>query len=225
MSQIDYILRYSNFEIIRSKIAAILADELASQKTLNQAALAAEEAKPTPEQALIDFYTLNIDCIPSKVWEERFFRFQPSEMPAINIVLLNVPLVEAISHTQQMGENKYQIEIYQSAKSKDNQDGDVLASFKLHRLLEIIRAILMNRNYVDLGLSGIIGYRQVRDIVIGVPNIGADNAQSMIYGKLDLIVKSNETVEDLSGVELQLHATTMQIDESGKGYYWEIEAA
>ena len=223
MSKIDFILPYSKFEQIRSKIASILADELSNQLSLNQAELIVEEAKQTPSQSLIDFYNLNISCIPDKVWEERFYRPQPEEMPLINVVLLNVPLNEGTSHESQIGENKYQIEVYQSAKCNEDDNGDVLATLKLHRLLAIIRLILMNKNYIDLELPGSVGRRQTQDIIIGLPNIGADNANSMIFGKIDLLVKATEAITDLDGVPLEISGTTMKIFDSEKGYYWEID--
>ena len=223
MSNIPFILPYSNFEQIRSKIASILADELGNQLALNRTSLDIEENRPSPNQDLIDFYELNISCIPDRVYEERFFRPQPAEMPLINVVLLNVPLNEGTSHASQIGENKYQIEIYQSAKSTENEGGDTLATIKLHRLLAIVRSILMDRNYIDLGLTSIVGRRQVQDISIGLPNIGADNANSMIFGKMDLLVKSTEAITDLEGVPLQISNTNMKIYDSDKGYYWEID--
>ena len=144
-------------------------------------------------------------------------------MPLINVVLLNVPLNEGTSHESQIGENKYQIEIYQSAKCNEDDNGDVLATLKLHRLLAIIRLILMNKNYIDLELPGSVGRRQTQDIIIGLPNIGADNANSMIFGKIDLLVKATEAITDLDGVPLEINGTTMKIFDSEKGYYWEID--
>ena len=121
MSKINGILQYSNYEIVRSKIASILADELANQASLNQTALTEEEAKPDPDEALIAFYNLNIDCIPGEVYEERFIRPQPNEYPLINVVLTNVPLDQGTSNTKQEGVNKYQIEFYQQAKDKEQK--------------------------------------------------------------------------------------------------------
>lgn len=222
MSSITQILPYSNFELIRSKIASILADELAHQKTLNTDELAIELAKPSPDAALVEFYELNISCIPDKVWEERFFRTQQEEMPLVNVILLNVPLNEGSSNTGQVGENKYQIEVYQHAKSKSGNDGDVLATLKLHRLLAIIRAILMDRNYIALELPEQVRRRQAQDISIGVPKTGADDANCNIFGKIDLLVKSIESVEDLTGVTAVIGLTNMRIFDSEKGYYWEV---
>ena len=172
MSKIDYILGTSNFELVRSKIAQILLIELTNQKALNVAALALEEAKPTPDPGLIAEYELNISCIPDVVWEERFIRPQPCDYPMVNVVFTNAPLNEGTSHSVQIGENKYQIEGYTDAKSKDSKNGDVLATLKLHRLLSICRNIIMDRNYVQLELEGqnIVGYRRVEDIVIAQPN-------------------------------------------------------
>jgi len=222
MSKITSILSYANYELIRSKIASILADELANQLTLNKAARTLELAEVTPDAELIALYDLNISCIPSKVFEERFIRPNPDEYPLINVVFTGNPLNEGTSNTVQYGVNKFQIEFYQDAKSQDDNDGDMLASIKLHRIMAICRQILMSREYVQLDLGSIIGYRIVNDQIIGQPNTGADNANNSIFGKFDLLVKSGEEVNDLDGVQLLESGTTMQINSSELGYYWEI---
>lgn len=222
MSKITDIISYANFELIRSKIASILADELSAQLALNTAARTAELAKETPDAALVALYDLNISCIPSKVYEERFIRPTPSEYPLINVVMTNVPLNEGTSNTVQYGVDKYQIEFYQNSKSNVSNDGDVRASIKLHRIMAICRSILMNREYDQLDLGTMIGYRIVQDIMIGQPNTGADNADHAIFGKFDLMVKAGEEVNNLEGDELLESGTTMKIYDSDLGYYWEI---
>jgi len=222
MSKITAILSYANYELIRSKIASILADELTVQLALNIAARTAELLKPTPDTALIALYDLNISCIPSKVYEERFIRPNPDEYPLINVVLTNVPLNDGTSNTVQYGVDKYQIEFYQDSKSNATKDGDVLATIKLHRIMAICRQILMNREYIQLDLGNLIGYRIVQDLMIGQPNTGGDNSHHAIFGKFDLMVKVGEEVNDLEGVELLESGTTMKIYDSELGYFWEI---
>ena len=227
MSKINYILGTDNFELIRSRIAQILLIELTEQKALNIAALAIEITKPTPDPLLIAEYELNISCIPDKVWEERFIRPTPQDYPMLNVVFTNAPLNEAISHSTQIGEDKFQVEAYTDSDSKEKGNGDVLATFKLHRLLAICRKILMDRNYVKLEfeVENFIGYRKVEDIVIAQPQTGADNAKHSIYGKLDLLVKCGEYINDLSGIPFAGTDTTYRIFDTEKGYFWQVEAA
>lgn len=225
MAEISNILSYANYELIRSRIGYILADELANQKALNEAELIIEQAKPVPDQDLIDLYELNISCIPDKVWEERFIKPQPADYPMVNVVFTGAPLNEGTSHSQQIGTDKYVIECYTDAKSEDEKKGDELASLKLHRLLAICRSILMNRVYVRLGFNSvpyIVGSRIVGDIMIAQPTDGADNAKSSIYGKLDLLVKTNEIVNDLDTTPLNISYTNMKIYDSELGYYWQV---
>lgn len=225
MAEINEILSYANYEIIRDRISYILAIELANQKALNVAELALEQAKPTPNQDLIDLYELNISCIPGKVWLERFLRPQPSEYPMVNVVFTGAPLNEGSSHTLQNGVDRYIIECYQDAKSSENRKGDELASLKLHRVLAICRAILMDRNYVRLGFNSapyIVGSREVRDLMIAQPVSGAENSHHAIYGKIDLLVKTTEVVPDLTGVDLNISYTEMKIYDSDLGYYFQV---
>jgi len=222
MSKITGILSYANFELIRSKIASILATELTAQLALNVAARTAELLKETPDTALVALYDLNISCIPSKVYEEKFIRPNPNDYPLINVVLTNVPLNDGTSNTVQYGVNKYQIEFYQDSKSQSANDGDVLATIKLHRIMAICRQILMYREYDQLDLGTMIGYRIVQDMMIAQPNTGADNSHHAIFGKFDLMVKVGEVVSDLEGAELQESDTTMTIYDSELGYFWEI---
>ena len=197
MSVIQNIIDYSNFELIRSRIASILADELANQKILYAALLAAELAKPEPDPVLVVKYELNIDSIPDKVWEERFRRPDPSEFPVINVVFTQAPLDDLITGSTEIGVDSYQIEVYQQGKDKEDNRGDYLSSIKLHRLLAIARTIIMNPNYVRLGFNTqplIIGYRQATGILIGQPDEGLDDAINTISGKFIINVKTNEGV-------------------------------
>ncbi len=226
MSEITDILGYSNFELIRSQIAFILADELAKQKELNVAALALEIVKPEPDPILIELYELNIACIPSKVWMERFRRPSEEDFPMLNVVFINAPLDELQSHSTQIGIDRYQIEVFQMARdSKEGAErvtGDVHASKKAQRLLALCRLILMDRNYESLGFPGLVGYRQVREISMAQPDTGTDNSFNAVGGKLDVLVKIGEYVTDLTGNPLYINLTNMKLEDE-KGYHFEID--
>ena len=229
MSLIENISFGANFEIIRARIASILADELAAQKALNIIALAEEEAKPSPDEELIKQYQLNIDSIPDKVWEERFRRPQESELPVLNVVFSQAPLNDLITTSTQVGEDKYTIEVYQGSPDKDvdttRKRGDELATLKLHRLLGICRSIIMDRNYIALGFNttgqpNIIGGRRAENIIIAEPDEGTNNSFNLIMGKVDVTVKATEEVVNLAGVELAINETTLQYKDYENGYYW-----
>lgn len=227
MSIISNIIAESNFEIIRSKIAIILADELANQKALNIAAKANEEAKPEPDPLLIAFYQLNIDSIPGEVFEERFTRITKPEFPVLNVVFVASPLDALITNSSQVSVARYSIEAYASAGDSVDDPGDKLASIKLHRLLAISRSIIMNPNYIRLGFDTvpyIIGYRQCVNIIIGQPEEGADDVKHSIFGKFDVNVKCTEDVENLSGLPLEISNTVVKLFDTEKGFSWKYES-
>ena len=234
MSKINNIIGEAYFELIRSRIATILSDEFANQKTLNEIALAEEEAKPTPDQSIIDSLKLNLSAIPDKIWEERFKRPEQKELidsPVVNVIFLNAPLTDNVTVSTQIGDDTYTIQVYTGNKEpeeeKPKREGDSLSSIKLHRTLAMIRAILMNQNYQQLGFDTSpypIGYVRANNIQIGQPDNGADDANNAIMGKIDLVVKVSEGVEQITGVELALSQTTVKLYDTEKGYFWTNES-
>ena len=81
----------------------------------------------------------------------------------------------------------------------------------------------MNREYLQLDLGTLIGYRIVQDMMIAQPQFGVDSALHSIFGKLDLMVKMPETVNNLDiNLVITGSDTTMRLFDSEKGYYWSI---
>lgn len=228
MSNINVILGESSFERITSRIASILADEIANQIDLNTTALALEEAKPTPDQALIDFYTLNIESLPSRVWQERIIKVDVIEMPFLNVFFTDNPLDELTTQSTQVGENRIVLEMKQAGISTADDTGDALANAKLQRLAGIVRQIIMDQEYMRLGFNKdasdmIIGYRKCENLLITQPENGGDDANSIVSARLDVIVKATEEVRQIPGVPLQESATTIRVNDPEKGYFWEIK--
>lgn len=232
MSIITQIISEANFEIVRSRIAAILADEFANQKTLNDAALLIEEAKPTPDPAIIAALQLNLSAIPERIWEEKFKRPCQKELidsPVVNVIFTNAPLTDNTSVCTQIGNDTFSIEVYtgnaEPGEEQPEREGDSLASIKLQRCLAIIRAIIMNPNYQQLGFTeNFVNNVVANNIQIGQPDDGADNANNTIRGKIDIAVKIAEGVEQITGVVLALNETTLKLYDTEKGYYWTNES-
>ena len=153
MNVINNIIGISNFELVRSQIAAILANELINQNDL------LENAKPWPVEKEYE-YALSQSAIPSKVWEERFKRPNPEEYtikPVINVMFAQAPLNELRTISTQNGDNTYIVEVYSGQREPQTpspqNEGDSLASIKLQRALAQARAIIMNPNYQHLGFE------------------------------------------------------------------------
>lgn len=232
MAVINNIISESNFELVRTRIATILADEYAAQRILNQDALDAELAKPTPDPDIVVSLELNLSALPTKVWEERFTRPQQKEYidePVVNVIFTNATLNENQTVSTQIGDDTFVIEIYAGNPEPSEEtpvyNGDSKAAIKLQRCLAISRAILMNPNYQQLGFSEFfIGKISANNIQIGQPDDGADNGNNLIRGKFDLTVKIAEGVEQITGVALALNETTVKLYDTEKGYYWTNES-
>jgi hypothetical protein len=228
MSKITQIIDKANFEIVRSKIAAILSDEFANQKALNQAALGTET-----DPAVIEALNLNISAIPDKTWEERFVRPQAEEYtvnPVVNVAFVNAPLNDLQTVSTQNADDTFIIEVYSGHREPTEEDpdykGDSLAAIKLQRCLAIVRGILMYPEYARLGFDTLpyfIGKVSVNSIQISQPDEGADNSRNLIYGRLTLTVKISEGVQQVSGVLESDSESTYKLDDT-KGYYWTTQS-
>lgn len=187
------------FETIRSQIAAVLATELANQKTLN---------------------TAEADFIPSVCWEEHFSSYDKEELPAVNVSYSDGAL-DGHNHTQSNHTAIYHIDVYMRAKADGAGKGDAKAMTRLQRLLGICRAILMAPQYVTLGLSApIIFYRHDTAIQIRQPDPARDT-ENVVMGRLTLEVKMPEVTALQDGVNAAGVNTTARLYDTGKGYYWE----
>ena len=232
MSVITQIIDKANFELVRSRIASILADELSNQKVLNQDALDAENLEPIPDPIIVKALELNISAIPDRVWEERFKRPQSEEYtinPLINVIFANAPLNDLQTVSTQSGDDTFMIEVYagdrEPEETQDNE-GDSLSSIKLQRCLAICRSILMNPNYQKLGFNTLpyfVGKVSAGSMQVSQPDEGADNTNNLIYGKFNLAVKISEIVEQVTGVLEGSSETTYKVSDE-KGYFWTTES-
>jgi hypothetical protein len=212
MSKLDYIIAQSNTEIVRAKIAEILADELSNQVTLIDA-----EGSPTDDQLLLK------ESIPSKIFDERFHRKTQGEGVYLNVILVSNPIGELTGNESQTDTVKYNIEYYSEAKDEGDDDGDKLASMKMQRCLMACRHILMSPHYIILDLpTGTVLSRVARNLQIIQPDNGVDTNYN-INGMFTLEVKLTESQNRIEGVELQGNDTTHRLYDTDKGYYYSID--
>lgn len=184
-----------NFELVRDRIALILADEIAAQALI---------APATPE-------------LDATVHLERFVPFSQTDMPCVNVVFAsgvyenqNTLTADAIY--------KYNIDVYAKAKSTSTDGGDKLASIKLHSLLGICRAILENPQYRTLAFAAPSLQRvTVVDINIEQPQNTQDGS-SVIMGRLTFDVSVCEGVQLQTANSISGWETSVQMDETPQGY-------
>lgn len=189
---IDTQIPQQNFELIRDRIAAVLATELAQQTTLGTTGL------------------------PNKVYTERIAMFEGQEGVMLNVSLDSGKyMAQTVKQTD--GIYKYNIDAYATAKATPTTPGDTAAALLLERLLGICRYIIEDSRYLTLGFTpGFIMHRHIQTIQVGAhPNL-----ENIVIGRLVLEVKAAETVALPDAVELAQSNTQAMLYCSTEGYYW-----
>ena len=195
MGQIKKIIPAQFFEVIRNRIAEILVDEL-------------------DQQVLLTYDT----DLEAKVYLERFVPFDNSELPAINVSF------SAGDYNNQTardvdGTYSYFIDVFTQAKTTDDDRGDKLAIFKLHKLLGVCRAIIQNPIYKTLGFEPpFIMSRQISRIFIAEPKEG--DTLSVVMGRLILTIVAPEDTQLLTAKLIKGFDTQVKLFLTDKGYIY-----
>ena len=195
MSVINGIILPQNFEIIRDRLGAILADELAKQFTL----------------------TGNSD-FDLDVWVERFVPFDKEELPTVNVSLASGNF-SGQTQKQVDGTYTYFIDAFTKAISKETEKGDQVAVFKLQKLLGVCRAIIENPKYKTLGFSAPIIYNRHCE-ALSIADPGKQDGTSSVMGRLTVVVKVPETTELINPVSLNVSAAHVRLHETDRGYFY-----
>jgi len=184
-----------NFEIIRDRIALILADEIQAQSLI---------APLTPE-------------LNATVHLERFVPFSQVDMPCVNVVFASGAYDNQNTLTAD-GLYKYNVDVYAKAKTTSTDGGDKLASIKLHRILGICRAILESPQYRTLAIAAPSLQRTtIVDINVEEPKNTQDGS-SVIMGRLTFDVSVCEGVQLQSAQDIGGWKTEVKMNETETGY-------
>ena len=148
MSKIVGVIPLQNYELIRNKIAEIIAIELENQFVIS--------------------YDPDFDC---NVWLERTTPFDQTEMtPAV----INVSFIDGNYQNEDVkdadGVYSYAVDVYSRGYTNDENIGDTRAALIVQKVIGKIRAILMATVYktVDTGL-GIVKNRRVVSVQVYDP--------------------------------------------------------
>lgn len=179
--------KQDNFEMIRDKIASILATEIANQQVLATAAL------KDPE-----LWKLRIYSERSNPWE--IFTGDPADTsPIINIWYDNSQFDGIASNIseRQKTDGIFNIDCYGYAVSKDipaggHTPGDQAAALEVQRALRLVRNILMSSEYVYLGMRGIVGKRWPQSVTVFQPQINNMTVENVTGARIAFKVEFNE---------------------------------
>lgn len=197
MPKIDGIIATSNVELVRNRIASIIADELANQYTLtSNAALSATVAVGRTQ-------SLN-----------------HTECPYVNVLL-----GQADIENQNQGYSDFictfYIDCYSSSKATNATSGDILSQNNLLKLALVVRAILENPIYKTLDFSaGVVGNRRITGYQISPPS---GDGVVIAHGRMTYSVKVSGAIDLLEADLIGDHVTQVNIGESEEGYTWSTD--
>ena len=204
--------KQDTFEIVRDKIATILANESASQVALATAAL-----KSDP-----DYWKLRIFMERSNPWEQ--FADNPSDTsPIINVWFDNSNFDPSASNVmeRQKSDSVFNIDCYGYAKSKDDggtghKPGDREAAFEAQKAVRFVRNILMAAEYTYLDLRGIVWSRSFRSVTVFQPQLDGRNVQHVIGARLACSAVFNEFSPQVAENILELVSIDILRAENGQ---------
>ena len=205
----DLINKQDSFEIVRDKIAQILADESA-----NQVQLATDAGEPDPS-----LWVLNVYRERSRPWE-RWLNNQDDLTPVVN-VWFESETAETISgdtFDKQNVRGVFNIDCIGAAVAQSTTEGhdqaDKLAAFNVQRAARLVRNIIMSANYHLLDLQGTVFLRWVQSITSFQPPEKTGTVAT-IGLRVQLVVDFREDAPQLAGEPLEL--ISIDITESDTG--------
>lgn len=197
MSKIKYFIGPQNVEIIRDRIAAILADEF--------------------EEQFLNFY--NTDCEHVDFYVERHSAIDKSELYIVNVSVDNATF-DNEHYGSVDGAYLFNIDTYTNSKSVGDEDGDKLAMFKAQRITGIIRAILANPIYkrLDYTFPMIENTRVEGFKSMNLKNTAETDALSTTISRLQFFVKANQGVTIPPGTPIHENNSTIGLGLTVKGF-------
>lgn len=197
MARIDSIIPVSYFEQIRDRIGAILALEIENQLLLSG----------------------NYE-IDSDIFVERSIPFDKVEIPTLNISLATGSY-DNKSQGYVRGTYDFFIDVYTSSKAGNGIDADARATFKLNRLLGIVRSILENPVYKTLDFTP-PGIRHTECSSINIRSNQSRDALHTAMGRIIFKVVADETTTLLTPLNIAEHYTQVKLDLTDKGYQYKL---
>lgn len=187
------------FENILSKIAAILDIEMGNQYALDNT-----------------YPQIN------KVWCERVYAFDQTDLPSINVSLRKIEYSNSDLQKQQ-GDIIYNIDVYTQANTSDTDGaGDQYSMLLMEKILGMCRYIL---SYPGYNQPGIVSPRSYGMEVISIGILdksSVKDALSTMVGRLQIMVSAEEVnASSDTGTILTESTTTVRLNGSEYGFFYD----
>lgn len=202
--------KQDNIEIIRDKIAQILANETASQQTLATAA--------GKDSELWKFLVFRERSNILSRWQNN----STDETPVVNVWFDSETFNGGNSGVieRQTTNANINIDIYTRAVAKATVDGhspsDMAAALRCAAVTRLVRNILMAAEYTYLELQGIVGQRWPSAITSFQPQEGGQAVESIHATRITLAVSFNELSPQYEGAILELITVGLTLSPSGE---------
>lgn len=211
----ELIDKFDNVELIRDKIASILATEISNQKSL------ATLANKNPNLWDFKVYTERSNPI------ENFLNIDENaslanNLPIVNVWFDNYNIEDKSSNAveKQTINGTFNIDIYALGISKNNPSqghlsGDELANRETQRVFRLVRNILMAGDYTYLKLRGIVGKRWIQSVTAFQPDSSGQNMQQVQAIRISFAVQFIEFSPQYQGQALELVSNELKRNEDG----------
>lgn len=197
--QIDETLTARKAELIRDRIAEILAEELPNQAALNSDA-----------------------DLDATVYLERLIPVSNEELPVVNVFIAEGDF-ERFTSLSQTGEYKFVVDVFHKGVAEGSgvaSRGDTISSKKSARLAGVIQAILSHFKYRQLGFANnFINRVEVQKIEFLEP-ISAQDAANVTKARLLLMVSAEETIKAITPKLLEGFDTAVKLGITDFGYVY-----
>jgi len=200
------------YEIIRDRIAEILALELANQFSL----YTAQEIIDDPKQKVLQ----------AAVYTERMVPVTIDETEIVNVQLAFGDFegsTQVTTSDQSDALHTFFIDCYSKGVANDNSSASKDSRLRLQRLIGVCRAVLMAPVYRLLDFPApSLKRRKVVRVEMAEPKNEAD-AQAATIGRIIIEVEVPETVELLTPTALAGSDTEVKLVETDKGHKYVID--
>jgi len=180
--------RPDNIEVVRDKIALILATEIASQQAL------ATAAGKDP-----DDWKLRIFTERSNPWEQFSNQDDDDRSPLVNVWIDSATYDRSASNVmeRQKTDAVFNIDCYGYAVSSQDaagghKPGDREAAFEVQKALRLVRSVMMAAEYTYLGLRGLVWGRWPQSVTVFQPELDGQTVQQIVGARLALRAEFNE---------------------------------
>lgn len=204
--------KQDNFEVVRDQIALILATETASQQAL------AFAAAKDPKLFEFDVFTERFNP-----WEQYQNNLSSDKTPIVNVWFdtEDFPPSRGNVVEKQIAEAVFNIDCYGCDVARNDPSGghfpaDESSRFIVHRIIRLVRNILMAALNTHLQLKGTVVHRWFNSITVFQPEVFDDtNVLTVSAARLALAVHFVEVSPQIAGVPLEFTSIDIKRAENG----------